>query len=324
MMKPPNQSGQRGLKTVLVTGGAGFIGSHLAKALLVDGYEVDIVDNLSTGRRENLPDAASFLELDLRHPDAVNQLPRRDYTAILHLAGQSSGEKSFEDPLYDLDANARSTLLLARWALENGIATFLYASSMGVYGQADTHPVPESAMPRPISYYGASKYSAEQILQVAAQLGLRTVSLRMFSVYGPGQNLANMKQGMVSIYLAYLLRREPLVVKGSLERVRDFVYIDDVVDAWKLALEKPVSGVLNLGSGQATSVRTLIAELLTACGLDNDYPVRVVEGTPGDQFALSADITAIREALGWEPEVSLREGLARMAGWVRAQQRGCQ
>ena len=123
------------------------------------------------------------------------------------------------------------------------------------------------------------------------------------------------------VHLAYLLKQEPLVVKGSLERVRDFVYIDDVVTAWKLALEKPVSGVFNLGSGQATSVRRLIAELLTACGLDDDYPVREVEGTPGDQFALSADITAICEALGWEPEVSLREGLARMVDWARAQQR---
>ena len=309
------------MKSVLLTGGAGFIGSHIAKALLADGYEVDIVDNLSTGRRENLPDAVCFLELDLRHPETIMCLSRCNYTAVLHLAGQSSGEKSFEDPLYDLDTNARSTLLLARWALENGIPAFLYASSMGVYGQVDTYPVLESTVPQPISYYGASKYSAEQILRVAARQGLRTVSFRMFSVYGPGQNLANMKQGMVSIYLAYLLRREPLVVKGSLERVRDFVYIDDVVTAWKLALEKPVSGVFNLGSGQATSVRRLIAELLTACGLDDDYPVREVEGTPGDQFALSADITAICEALGWEPKVSLCEGLSRMVDWARAQQR---
>lgn len=240
------------MKPILLTGGAGFIGSHLAKALLADGYEVDIVDNLSTGRRENLPDTARFLELDLRHSSAVSQLPCRDYMAILHLAGQSSGEKSFEDPLYDLDANARSTLLLAHWALKQGISVFLYASSMGVYGQVNTHPVSESTVPQPISYYGASKYSAEQILQVATRQGLRTCSFRMFNVYGLGQNLANMKQGMVSIYLAFLLRQKPLIVKGSLERVRDFVYIDDVLAAWKLALEKPVSGVFNLGSGQAT------------------------------------------------------------------------
>jgi len=304
-------------KAVLVTGGAGFIGSHLARSLLADSYDVDIVDNLSTGKIENVPDAAGFQELDLRFPEAVASLPGKKYRAIVHMAGQSSGEKSFDDPLYDLDANARSTLLLTQWALEHGAPAFLFAGSMGVYGQVETHPVKESVTPQPISYYGASKFAAEQVLRVAAREGLRTVSFRMFSVYGPGQNLDDMKQGIVSIFLAQMLREKSLLVKGSLERVRDFVYIDDVVRAWKMALEKPVEGVFNLGGGRGVRLSELIAELLAACGLDKDFPVVQAEGTPGDQFAMSADITAIRDRLGWEPKVSLREGISRILAWAR-------
>ena len=310
-------------RQILVTGGAGFIGSHLCRRLISLGYEITVVDNLSTGFRKNVPPEARFLKLDLTGLDFVRELPAGPYEAVCHLAGQSSGEKSFEDPLYDLDANARSTLLLARWALENAVPTFVHASSMGVYGQVSDHPVKESSVLQPISYYGSSKYSAERILQVAARQGLRTVSFRMFNVYGPGQNLADNKQGMVSIYLAQLLKREPLVVKGSLDRIRDFVYVDDVVMAWEMALEEPVSGVFNVGSGLGIEVRTLIAELLAACKLEENYPVHEQEGTPGDVFAVSADISAIKGVLGWEPKVSLREGLARMVEWASSRQGTC-
>ncbi len=310
-------------RQILVTGGAGFIGSHLCRRLISLGYEITVVDNLSTGFRKNVPPEARFLKLDLTGLDFVRELPAGPYEAVCHLAGQSSGEKSFEDPLYDLDANARSTLLLARWALENAVPTFVHASSMGVYGQVSDHPVKESAVVQPISYYGSSKYSAERILQVAARQGLRTVSFRMFNVYGPGQNLADNKQGMVSIYLAQLLKGESLVVKGSLDRIRDFVYVDDVVTAWEMPLEKPVSGVFNVGSGLGIEVRTLIAELLAACKLEENYPIHEQEGTPGDVFAVSADISAIKGVLGWEPKVSLREGLTRMVEWASSRQGTC-
>ena len=306
---------------ILVTGGAGFIGSHLCRRLISLGYEITIIDNLSTGFMKNVPPEARFLKLDLTGSDFARELPAGPYEGVCHLAGQASGEKSFEDPLYDLDANARSTLLLARWALENGVPTFVHASSMGVYGEVRNHPVKEVTAVQPISYYGSSKYSAERILQVASRQGLRTVSLRMFNVYGPGQNLADNKQGMVSIYLAQLLKGEPLVVKGSLDRIRDFVYVDDVVTAWEMALKKPVSGVFNVGSGLGIEVRTLIAELLAACKLERNYPVHEQEGTPGDLFAVSADISAIKGVLGWAPRVSLREGLTRMVEWARSRQR---
>jgi UDP-glucose 4-epimerase len=305
-------------KVVLVTGGAGFIGSHIARSLIADGYEVDIVDNVSTGALENIPAEAEFFKLDLRFAESPESLPKKQYAAILHLAGQSSGEKSFEDPVYDFDANARSTALLSNWALANGIPAFIYASSMGVYGQPASHPVSENVRPEPISFYGASKYSAEQVLRVASLQGLRTVSFRMFSVYGPGQNLDDMKQGIVSIFLAQLFRERSIMIKGSLSRVRDFIHIDDVARAWKLALQSPVSGIFNLAGGKGVTLKDMIAKLIQACGLDSTTPIRQVEGTPGDQFAVSADISALRQVLDWCPRISLDEGIESMVAWARS------
>jgi UDP-glucose 4-epimerase len=215
-----------------VTGGAGFIGSRLAESLLAEGYDVVVADNLSIGRRANVPAGASFVELDLSREEDVARLPERPYTGVLHLAGQSSGKRSFDDPLRDFDANARSTLLLARWSLERGVPVLVHASSMGVYGEGGPGPIAEDARTTPISYYGASKLAAERLLAVAATGGLRTCSLRMFNVYGAGQDLENLDQGMVSIYLAYILRGEPVLVLGPLDRVRDLVHVDDVVQAW--------------------------------------------------------------------------------------------
>ncbi len=295
---------------VLVTGGAGFIGSRIAASLLGGGYAVVVADDLSTGRLENVPSEATFVQADLAHEDGIAVLPDRPYAAILHLAGQSSGEKSFEDPARDFDANARSTLLLARWALDRRIPTLLHASSMGVYGNAGPAPVAEDAPTRPLSYYGASKLAAERVLGIAAAQGLRTVSFRMFNVYGRGQDLDNLKQGMVSIYLAYLLRGEPVVVKGALDRVRDLVHVDDVVEAWRLGLERPVSGPFNLGTGVGTRVGDLLARLIEAVGA----PADVVEAppTPGDIHSCVADISRARGELGWEPRIGLDEGLREL------------
>lgn len=302
---------------LLVTGGAGFIGSHLTRSLLADGHDVDVVDVLSTGRRENLPDGARLLELDLTAHDAMEQLPDEQYDGVLHLAAQASGEKSFDDPLLDFDLNARATLALALWAREHAVPAFVYASSMGVYGNAPSLPVAESAPTRPVSYYGASKLAAERALAVVADGGLRVCALRMFSVYGPGQNLADLRQGMASIFLSYILRGEPVEVRGSPDRVRDLVYIDDVVAAWRAAFDRPVSGAFNIGTGVGTTVGELVQAIAAASGNVGDYPCRVVDGTPGDQFAMSADVTAAAERLGWRASVDLASGLARMVTWAR-------
>lgn len=304
-------------RRILLTGGGGFIGGHLAHALLADGWAVDVADDLSTGSAANVPASAELLELDLGRLEAVAALPDRGYAAILHLAGQSSGEKSFDDPVRDLDANARSTVLLAQWAIDHGVPAVVQASSMGVYGQPDALPVAEDTPPRPLSWYGASKLAGEHALAVAGRAGVRTVSLRMFSIYGPGQDLADLRQGMVSIYLAMLLRGDPVVVKGPLDRVRDLVYIDDCVAAWRAALEGEVTGPVNVGTGVGTSVRELLDGLIAQLGLPADHPVVEAERTPGDQTALVADTTRARDALGWSATTTVQEGLGAMVNWAR-------
>lgn len=188
---------------------------------------------------------------------------------------------------------------------------------MGVYGQPQALPVAEDVPPHPLSWYGASKLAAEHALAVAGRDGVRTASLRMFSIYGPGQDLGELRQGMVSIYLAMLLRSEPVVVKGPLERVRDLVHVDDCVAAWRLALEREVTGAINLGSGTGTSVRELLDVLISALGLPADHPIVEADRTPGDQTALVADTARARDVLGWTAKIGMREGLETMVRWAR-------
>jgi UDP-glucose 4-epimerase len=303
---------------ILVTGGAGFIGSHLARSLLADGWDVEIADDLSTGSELNLPDGVPVHRVDLGRPEALDALPAAGFDAIAHLAGQSSGEKSFDDPLHDLDANARSTLLLADWALRHDVPVFAHASSMGVYGQPDDLPVGEDAPTRPLSWYGASKRAAEGTLHAAGHHGMRTVSLRMFSIYGPGQDLREMRQGMVSIFLAMLLRGEEVDVHGSLDRVRDFVFIDDCVAAWRAALERDAArGPINVGTGVGTTVGELVTALIEVAGLPADHPVRAHGTTPGDQSALFADTARARELLGFQARRPLWDGLDALLAWAR-------
>jgi UDP-glucose 4-epimerase len=303
---------------IIVTGGAGFIGSHLVRRLLAGGHSVAVVDNLSTGRRDNVPDGADFRYADVSRPDCLAQLPA-DADAICHLAAQSAGAVSAERPYYDLEANAGSTLLLSRWCLEHGVKRFLYASSMAVYGNPDRSPATEDTPCVPTAYYGVSKLTSEHLLRLAAREGLNVTAFRMFTAYGPGQDLGNLKQGMVSIYLAYLLRGVPVPVTGSLDRFRDIIYIDDIVDAWQAAVERPEtpSLVYNLGSGRPTTVRELLAHEKVAVGLPADHPVQELPGSPADQFGVFADISKIRRDLGFIPRVGLADGLAHMVAWAR-------
>lgn len=304
---------------ILVTGGAGFIGSALARRLIAEGHEIAVLDNLSTGKRSNVPPEAEFVEVDLARPDCLDHLPPGEFDAVCHLAAQSSGPASAEIPYYDLQANTASTLLLSRWCLKNSIPRFLYASSMVVYSNRQSSPVSEDALCEPISHYGVSKFASENFLRLASLEGLNSTSFRMFSVYGPGQNLENLKQGMVSIYLAYLLQKEEVPVTGSLERFRDFIYIDDVVDAWIRGLYMPrtPSLVYNLATGRKTTVRELLATLISVLQLPVDYPIKQLEGSVFDQFGSYADISRIESDLQWKPTIELKEGLNNMIDWAR-------
>jgi UDP-glucose 4-epimerase len=306
---------------VLVTGGAGFIGSHLAALLQRRGHEVFVLDNLSTGRRENIPDGCTLLDVDAGDPATLSLLPHVD--AVVHFAAQSSGPASAEMPYKDLQANAASTLLLSRWCIEHDVRRFVYASSMAIYGNPGQLPVSETAPCVPVSYYGVSKLTSEHLLRVAAQEGLNSTCFRFFSVYGAGQNLDNLKQGIVSIYLAYLLQGREIPVTGSLERFRDLVHVDDVAMLCAKAVESESTPApaYNVGGGRPTTVRALIQALIEAVGAPTDFPIRELAGSPADQFGLYADIRRAREDFGWSPTVDLATGLRSMVKWAHESSR---
>jgi UDP-glucose 4-epimerase len=301
-------------ETMLVSGVAGFIGAHVARRLQREGYRIIGVDDLSGGGRANVPAHIEFIQADLASAAGLAALPR-GCRVILHLAGQSSGEISFDDPVADLHKNTVSTLNLIRYGIDNGCERFVYASSMSVYGNVADEPVTEAQPCAPLSCYGVGKLAAEHYLRVyGAQLP--AVSLRMFNVYGPGQNMANLRQGMVSIYLAQALSGGKIEVKGSLARYRDFIYIDDVVEAWRRAATLPaaVGRSINLGTGVRTSVQALLDNICERVA-GASYHVR--GSTPGDQSGIYADTRCLREVLGLRQFTPLAEGLAKFLEWAR-------
>jgi UDP-glucose 4-epimerase len=308
----------------LVTGGAGFIGAHIARKLLEQGNEVLVIDNISTGYMDNIPKGAEFVNLDIGDYQSFAKIPKKKFDAVFHLAAQSSGEISNEKPDLDITTNAIGTHNLLRWCVENKVKRFLYASSMAVYGNPKKLPVLEAENCEPLSFYGISKLTAEHYVKHYALEGLNTTIFRMFSVYGPGQNMENLKQGMASIFMAYLLKGQEIHVKGSKDRFRDFIYIDDVVDAWLSALDnKETFGkTYNLATGTKTRIHELVQAEIEAFGLKKDYPVRYEGSTPSDQFGLYADISNIQKDLHWAPRFKLDDGLKLMTEWAKKTKQG--
>lgn len=301
----------------LVTGVGGFIGAAVAKKLLDSGHSVVGIDNLSTGYEENIPAGTEFFKSDCQDAGLYTRLPARSYDAIFHIAGQSSGEISFDDPVYDLRTNAESTLHLLKFALKVGCARMVYASTMSCYGMHSDTPAKEEDPLVPHSFYGVGKVASEHYMRLYEQYGVRSTALRLFNVYGPGQNMANLRQGMVSIFMAMMIDNNHIHVKGAPDRYRDFVYIDDVVRAFLLCLEKPESagGVFNIaGSGKVT-----VGEIIGKMTALHDQPVSVkYEGnTSGDIPGIYADGTNAAKILGYKPEVELDQGLAKMYAWAK-------
>lgn len=302
------------MKKILITGVAGFIGSHVANRFLHEGYSVVGVDDLSSGKLENVPKGLEFIQGDLALSSTIKKLPK-DCNKILHLAGQSSGEVSFDDPVADLEKNTVSTLNLILYGIEYKIERLVYASSMSTYGAVPNKPIRESFGCKPLSCYGVGKLTSENYLRVY-QKKLPSVCLRMFNVYGPGQDLNNLRQGMVSIYLAQALASGKIEVKGSTERFRDLIYIDDVVEAWFRASNyfSALGQKLNLGTG----VKTTVGELLDRiCRIVPGTSYFIQGSTPGDQSGIFADVTNLKKCLDLESFVSVDAGLKRFTNWAR-------
>ena len=305
--------GNSASRRILVTGGAGFIGAHLVRRLLNDRMEVVVIDDLSNGARSNVPEGAVFIQGDVRDAEVLDRAFEHGFEAVLHLAAQSSGALSFDDPDGDMQSHVVGTFRVLEACRRHGVKRFLYASSSTVYGEPDMLPVDEDAPLRPAMYYSAGKCAAESYLRFFERFGIGHTVLRMPNVYGPGQNLENKQQGMVSIYLSFMLEGAPILVRGALDRYRDFIYIDDVVDGWVRCLEsrKAVGRTYNLASGKSRSVGDVIECLRAAWG-DPGYPVDIAGGTPGDQSRMELSAERIRSELGFRAAHSLEEGVRKM------------
>ena len=201
------------MKSAIVTGGAGFVGSHLSKKLLSLGWEVTIYDNLSSGNRSNIPDGAKFIWADLTSEDCIALMPDDKVDVFYHLASHVGQELSFERPLYDLKANANSTIILLNWCLKNKVDQFIFASTMNLYGSPENEYVDELTNVDPPSPYAVGKLASEHLCKIYNGFGLNSSCLRLFNVYGPGQDFSNMKQGMVSIFMSYVAKNEKLIVR---------------------------------------------------------------------------------------------------------------
>lgn len=303
---------------VLVTGGAGFIGSHLCRRLLQEGYDVSVVDNESTGKRENVPDGVTYLRADVNNPADIEAVFAGGLDAVCHIAGQVSIIRSFTDPVADLRTNVEGTLNVLQLCLRHKVPRLVYASSMTIYGDCDVVPTPESQPCCPDSYYGITKHAAERYVHSTAErpdldFEFGATSLRMFSVYGPGQALDNPYQGVLGIFIGKLLRGEPITIFGDGEQTRDFVFIDDIVDGWVQALRTPSSSghQINLGSGRSLSINELANRVIAASGESADsYKVVHAPSRPGEQRRVQADIGRAQSLLNWTPRTTFEAGLA--------------
>jgi UDP-glucose 4-epimerase len=302
-------------RRVLVTGGAGFVGSHVAEAYLAVGDEVTVLDDLSTGRRENVPHGARFVQADIRSGEARDLFARSGFDLLNHHAAQMDVRRSVADPLFDADVNLRGLLNLLEGARAGGVRRVVFASSGGVvYGEGTALPHREEAAKLPISPYGTAKLASEYYLATYAQLyGLEVASLRYGNVYGPRQS-ADGEAGVVAIFSRKLLAGAPLTIFGDGEQTRDMVYVQDVAAANLAASDRPLPPVAgidarawNIGTGIETAVNRL-AELLAAaagCG----PTIRHAPERRGElrRSALAVD-KAARE-LGWRPHTALPDGL---------------
>ena len=289
----------------LVTGGAGFIGSNLVDALLARGDEVSIVDDLSTGRRENLAADATFHEASITDgPRMAELLAEERPEAVFHLAAQIDVRRAVADPAFDAAVNVGGTAVMLEAARAAGTRRFVLASTGGaIYGDTDRLPTPEDVPAAPISPYGASKAAAESYLALYARLhGLSTVALRFANVYGPRQDPLG-EGGVIAIYCHAAANSRQVRVFGDGRQTRDFVYVGDVAAALLAAADREVTGAYNIGTGRETTVLELVERLELEPTFEPERP--------GEIRRSCLDASAAREALGWEAQTALDDGLQR-------------
>jgi UDP-glucose 4-epimerase len=315
----------------LITGGAGFIGSHVADAFVAARWDVTVADNLSTGRRENVPDGATFIDIDVTSPDAIRLVRDGQFDVICHLAAQIDVRKSVADPVHDAAINVLGTLNIVEAVRASGGAgktRVIFASTGGaLYGDFVKPPTVETASKDPQSPYGIAKLSAEYYLAYYARLhALDTVALRYANVYGPRQD-PHGEAGVVAIFCSRILEGRPLTVFGDGKQTRDYVFVKDVARANVAAATKPLppAGPLdargfNIGTGVETSVLDLARGLNRAAKASS--PIEHAPARTGEQLRSALQTGKAADVLGWRPDVSLEAGLAETFQWFARQRAG--
>jgi len=317
------------MQTVLVTGAAGFIGSNIADRLLKDGHSVIGVDNLFTGSKENLSTHKhfKFYEFDLTNRIALDIVIRENHIdTILHLAGNASIVSAMTNPTADVQNNIVTTMNVVNACIDNKVSRLLHASTMVVYGQDNVNKIETDACV-PTSTYGLTKYAGERYVMNAGartDLGfnLDVTAFRMFNVYGPKQDLNNPYQGVVAIFVGATKSKKTITIHGTGEQTRDFIYIDDVVDAWVEAIDEPktYNQVFNLGSGKDYSINYILDKVVKEMDKDTVFGTTIYRNSglrQGDITRCVSNSKKLQKALKWKPKVSFDDGVMRFMNYVR-------
>ena len=301
---------------VLVTGAAGFIGSHLVDALLTEGSDVLALDDLSRGRRDQVNPAAEFTRMDVADPRLVDLVAAHRPDVVFHLAAQIDVRRSVADPVADAQTNVVGTVNILHASAQHGVRRVVFASSGGaIYGDTDVIPTPESHELRPASPYGTAKLCGEAYGTLYQRMrGLEFTALRYANVYGPRQD-PHGEAGVVAIFAQHLLRDEPVRINGDGLQTRDYVYVDDVVRANLAAMASRTPDAINIGTGVETDVDGLYERLRRISG--TEAPAVHADAKPGEQRRSCLDIRHARTTLGWEPAVALDDGLRLTADYFR-------
>ena len=303
-------------KKCLVTGGAGFIASHLVDRLIEKGYEVAIIDNLSTGKKENLNPKADFYEIDIRDQKVSEIFKKVKPELVFHYAAQIDVRKSVEDPVESAKTNILGGLNILENCKKFGVKKIIFASSGGaIYGEADIIPTLEDYLPHPVSPYGIEKLIFEHYLYFyKKEYGLDYLILRFANIYGPRQNSKG-EAGVVSIFCDKMILGEKIIINGDGKQTRDFVFVDDVINANILGIENNKSGIFNVGTSKETNINDIFHKLSKAFNIK----IQEVHGPQkaGEQERSCLDFKKIKKDFEWNPEYNIERGLLKTQEWFK-------